>query len=464
MDFSNLVDIADGTASRAIFVDDAVFQREMDQIFARAWLFVGHESQVPKPNDFYVSRMGQDSVILTRDAQGQVHVLLNSCRHRGMRLCRHGEGNSRLFTCPYHGWSYSTDGNLVSTPGELVGVPGYEKYYHSELDKKAWGLVPVAQMVNHRGTIWATWDPDAPSFADYMGGMLQWLDSALDHRDGSEGGSTVLVGVQKWRAKCNWKFPATNFVGDAGHGAPTHRSVNLVGLTPSGGHGRRDKRADGHAAFAFMNLGHGGLGFRPRPEEDFPRDRTFQKYPHVSDYLYEQAQKHLSARAGRIHVQGKGTVFPNTSFHEDQPRTIIVHHPISPTETEFWRYYLVDADAPDAVKDTLRKYYMSYSGPGGMTEQDDLENWVSATKASMGAVARRYPYNYQQGLRWSEPCAELPGAIWCGEQVTEQNQLVWLKRWSEFVQGWDWGQLMRQVPVEGDVPIPLRPARAAAEV
>lgn len=463
MDTSTLIDVQNGTASREIFVDDAIFREEMEQIFARAWLFVGHEDQVPKPNDFYVSRMGQDSVILTRDKQGKIHVLLNSCRHRGMRLCRHDEGNTRLFTCPYHGWSFSTDGNLVSTPGELVGVPGYEKYYHSELDKKEWGLVPVSKMVNYKGTIWASWDPNAPSFEDYLGGMLGWLDSALDHRDGREGGTTVLVGVQKWRANCNWKFPATNFVGDAGHGAPTHRSVNLVGISPSGGQGRRDERASGHAAFAWPALGHGGLGFLPRPEEDFPRPRNFEKYPVVSDYLADMAAKHLKARAGRTHIQGKGTIFPNMSFHEDQPRTIIVHHPISATETEFWRYYFVDADAPDEVKDILRKYYISYSGPGGMTEQDDLENWVSATRASSGAIAKRYPYNYQQGLRWSEPCEELPGAIWCGYLVTEQNQLVWLRRWAEFMSGREWDQLMRRVPIPNDVPIPLK-AKEVAEV
>jgi len=455
MDIRSLVDVANGTASREIFVDDSLYKQEMEQIFNRAWLFVGHESQVPNPDDFYVSRMGEDSVILTRDRQGKIHVLLNSCRHRGMKLCRHDQGNTRIFSCPYHAWGYSTDGNLVERPGELVGVPGYTKYYHGQLDKKEWGLVPVAQMVNYRGTIWATWDPKAAPFEDYLGGMGLWLNSALDHRDGREGGSTILVGVQKWRTDTNWKFAATNFVGDAAHGI-SHKSVNLVGLNPSGGIGRRDERPSGHAAFGWPDLGHGGLGFLPRPEEDFPRPTIFHRYPETSAYFAECAAEHLKRRAGGTHYQGKGTIFPNMSFHEDQPRTIIVHHPISPTQTEFWRYYLVDADAPDSVKDTLRHYFMTYSGPGGMTEQDDLENWASATKASSGAAARRYPYNYQQGLGFSEPCEQLPGAVWCGETVTEQNQLIWLKRWAEFMEGRDWDQLMHRVPVPGDVPFPLK--------
>lgn len=455
MDIRSLVDIANGTASREIFVDDQVYRRELQQIFARSWLFVGHESQIPNKDDFYVSRMGEDSVILTRDRQDKIHVLLNSCRHRGMKLCRYDEGNTRLFSCPYHAWGYSTDGNLVETPGELVGVPGFQKYYHSELKKKDWGLIQAAQMVNYKGTIWATWDPEAASFEDYLGGMRLWLDSALDHRDGREGGSTILVGVQKWRTNCNWKFPATNFIGDAAH-AVSHVSVNLAGINPSGGKGRRDQRASGHAAFGWPELGHGGLGFLPRPEEEFPRAGAFQRYPVVSEYLAEMAAKHKERRKGGTHYQGKGTIFPNMSFHEDQPRTIIVHHPNGPTQTEFWRYYLIDADAPDEVKDTLRHYYMTYSGPAGMTEQDDLENWTSATQASLGGVARNYPYNYQQGLGHSVPCDLLPGAVWCGETVTEQNQLVWLKRWAEFMEGRNWNELMRRVPIRNDVLFPMK--------
>jgi phenylpropionate dioxygenase-like ring-hydroxylating dioxygenase large terminal subunit len=462
MDVRRLVDIENGTASREIFVDADIYRHEQEQIFGRAWLFVGHESQVPKPDDFYVSRMGEDSVILTRDRQGKLHVLLNSCRHRGMKLCRYDEGNTRLFSCPYHAWSYSTDGNLVSTPGELFGVPGYKRYYHEKLDKKEWGLIQVAQMVNYRGTIWATWDRNAAPLEDYLGGMCLWLDSALDHRDGREGGSTVLVGVQKWRTNCNWKFAATNFVGDAAHGV-SHKSVNLVGINPSGGKGRRDERPEGHAAFGWPDLGHGGLGFLPRPEEDFPRPDTFQRHPAVSEYFAKVAQANLKRRSGRIHYQGKGTIFPNMSFHEEQPRTIIVEHPNGPTQTEFWRYYLVDEDAPEEVKDTLRHYFMTYSGPAGMTEQDDLENWTSATHASLGAVARQYPYNYQQGLGFSEPCDLLPGAVWCGETVTEQNQLIWLKRWAEFMEGRTWDELMHRVPVPGDIPFPLKQQAAILE-
>src|SRR5688500_14861299 len=101
-----------GVISREIFVDADVYRLELEKLFTRAWLFVGHESLIPNPGDFYSSRMGEESVILCRDKSGEIHVFLNSCRHRGMKVCRYDQGNTSLFTCPYHSWSYTTDGKL----------------------------------------------------------------------------------------------------------------------------------------------------------------------------------------------------------------------------------------------------------------------------------------------------------------------------------------------------------------
>jgi phenylpropionate dioxygenase-like ring-hydroxylating dioxygenase large terminal subunit len=69
-----------------------------------------------------------------------------------MKVCRYDEGNAAVLTCPYHGWSYSTD-------GRLVGVPYFREAYHSKLDRAQWGLVEVAQLSLYKGTVWATWDP-----------------------------------------------------------------------------------------------------------------------------------------------------------------------------------------------------------------------------------------------------------------------------------------------------------------
>ncbi|MFC5357634.1 aromatic ring-hydroxylating oxygenase subunit alpha [Azospirillum himalayense] len=441
--YERLVNVKTGEISREIFVNDEIYTHELERIFTRAWLLVGHESLIPNPDDFFVSRMGNDSVILTRDRQNNIHVLLNSCMHRGMKVCRYDQGNTRSFSCPYHGWSYSTDGRLVEAPGQLVGVPGFEEHYRCELDKKAWGLVRCPNVVNHKGTIWASWDENAPSFHDYLGDMRLYLDAALDHRDGTEGGSEVIGGVQKWRVKCNWKFAVENFIGDHYHNI-SHRSVDLVGIGPSAGRGRRDMESTGsfqNIIIGFPALGHGVIGHLPRYEEP-PYAPAYQRHPAVQEYdrqVYEARVKRLGNKM-RV-ATGAASIFPNMSFHGRQPRTLAVFHPISATEMEMWRFYLVDKDAPQEVKDVLRHYYLRYSGPGGLTESDDMENWMYASEASRGTIARRHPYNYQMGNGYAKPVEGLKGAVQGGD-TTEENARILYNRWAQFMAGKSWSELM----------------------
>ena len=120
----SIVNLDEGQISREIFVNEEIYAQEQEQVFSKAWLFVGHETQVPKPGDYFVSSMGEESVILCRDREGEIHVFLNSCTHRGMKVCRYDEGNTPVFSCPYHGWSFATDGRLVG--GSLLqrGIQG----------------------------------------------------------------------------------------------------------------------------------------------------------------------------------------------------------------------------------------------------------------------------------------------------------------------------------------------------
>ena len=204
----SLIDVNEGTVSRELYVNEDIFAQELEMIYNRCWLFLGHESQLPNPGDFVITRMGTEEVLMVRDRETkQIRAFLNSCAHRGMKVCRYDEVNTPVFTCPYHGWSYATDGNLV-------GVPYFEDAYHEMLDKFKRGLVEVAQLENYKGSIWATWNPSAPAFDEYIGGFKIFLDLPLDSWDGHEGGTEVFAGVEKWNIPCNWKFPEENFIGD----------------------------------------------------------------------------------------------------------------------------------------------------------------------------------------------------------------------------------------------------------
>lgn len=437
----NFVDADNGVISRDIFVDEGIYRKELEKLFTRAWLFVGHESQIPNPGDFFTSRMGEESVILVRSKANQIHVFLNSCRHRGMKVCRYESGNTSLFTCPYHSWTYTTD-------GKIRGVPLYKELYDGVLDREKWSLIEVAKLHNYKGSIWATWDPQAPDFLTYLGDAKIHLDQALDCRDGRPGGSEV-IGVHKWIFPANWKFAAENFLGDTYHN-PSHRSVDLIGIGPSaqqGVKGRRDNELQ-YAQHVWVSFpgGHGVHSAVQPVGEQYVQQ--FKNDPEIEQYFrhcYEERKRRLGDESRLLPFVG--TIFPNTSYHGRQPRGLCAWHPHSATETEAWRFFLVDADAPKKVKDFMRHYYMRYSGPAGMTEQDDLENWLYATRASMGTIARRYNFNYQQSMNAASLHPMVHGVKVRGEvstQVTEHIARGFYRRWADYLDDAPWDVLTGQ--------------------
>ncbi len=430
---SNWVDLKNGLISREIFVNEEIYRQEQEQIFARAWLFIGHESQIPDPGDYFVSCMGEESVLLTRDRQNQIHVFLNTCRHRGMKVCRYDQGNTRFFTCPYHGWTYDTD-------GKLINVTGFKEAYSDRFDKSHWGLIEVAQFANYKGSIWANWDKDAPPFLDYIGNFRTYLDLLFNGYDGRDGGVEVLDGVHKWRMPSNWKFPAMSFGADAAH-AFSHESTHAAGYGPQGKKG--DRHGVGHPSEQRLEvsepaLGHSGhVSVKPG---DAPYAPTWGKLRHVDDYFKQAYEKETGRLPTPFRIDmGAATIFPNTSFAAGIRRTIAVWHPRGPHMSEAWRFYLVDKNAPQEVRDSVRRYLMRYSGPVGMTEQDDMENWNYAYAASKGTIARRYPYNYQMGLDDAELDVPIPGRV--TQVLSEYSQRARFQRWLEFMEAQSWNEI-----------------------
>src|SRR5271154_5301661 len=173
-------------SARAI-TDPDVYRAEHDRLWPKCWLLLGHDSEIPEPGDFVTRYMGEDVVIVTRDRTGEIQVLLNSCPHRGMAVCRVDMGSVSTFTCPYHGWSFGLDGGLRGMP------VGNEKLEGDMYDKSELGL-KRARVGVHVGMIFATFDENAPSLVEWLGEAAWYLTLNYGR---SKGGMEVLGPPQR---------------------------------------------------------------------------------------------------------------------------------------------------------------------------------------------------------------------------------------------------------------------------
>ena len=128
-----LVNSQDGLIDRTHLNDEEIYRQELEQIFARSWLFLCHESQVGQPGTSSPPTWERTRCWSCATPQVRLGAFLNVCRHRGNRVCRADAGNASAFVCAYHGWTYGTD-------GKLIAVPSLKEAYYDELDTSKWGL------------------------------------------------------------------------------------------------------------------------------------------------------------------------------------------------------------------------------------------------------------------------------------------------------------------------------------
>ncbi|MEC9341089.1 MAG: Rieske 2Fe-2S domain-containing protein, partial [Pseudomonadota bacterium] len=370
IDFDDLVNTREGWIDRRIFWDEAIYELELKQIFARCWQFVAHDSQIPNCGDFLTTYIGEDGVIVSRHTDGKVYVYLNACPHRGNKICFADEGSAaRRFTCNYHGWAFGTN-------GALLGVPSEHAYDDGDLDLSRWGP-RQARVESYKGMIFANFDADAPSLDEYLGDYRWYLDAFLDN---DEGGIEFLPGTIKSYASANWKFGVENFIGDAYHAWWTHdsggRAMMGEGFPPYDPTDTYHASVNGHG-WEFALEGFGDIAILGSQE--------------VLDY-YAALKPRMAERIGELRSRLFGSLasaamFPNMTFLPGI-HTFRTWLPRGPRKLELRIWTVVNNNMPDEIKQAINKACMMTFSPAGLLEMDDGENWEGNTRTNAGYLSR----------------------------------------------------------------------------
>jgi benzoate/toluate 1,2-dioxygenase alpha subunit len=200
---------------RDVYLDPAVFELEMAHLWRNAWIYVGHDSQVPRPGDFFTAQIGREPVIMVRGTDSQVRVLPNRCAHKGTKLisAQHGQCQAGLLRCPYHGWTYRLDGSLRSIPLKS----GYDEATQGD----ALHGLPELNSYNYRGFVFVRLTAEGIAFQEFFGDSLSSIDNMVDRSP--EGRLEVAGGVLRYLHDCNWKMYVEN-LNDAMHPMVAHES------------------------------------------------------------------------------------------------------------------------------------------------------------------------------------------------------------------------------------------------
>ncbi len=422
-----LVDPEKGLVDRKIFSDQTIYEMELEQIFARAWLFMCHDSQIPNPGDFFMTFMGEDRVIVVRDNDGKPQVLVNSCRHRGNAVCRAEEGHATSFMCTYHGWTYDLT-------GALVGVPGFKEVYHEELDKESWGLIKAGQVDTYQGFIFATMDAAAPPLPEYLGEVGRMsLDLTV-----ARGNLRMSPGVQKYLIPCNWKLSTDN-VWDFYHAGLSHASSIMVGWrasSPARVGGMSNLNAD-HIVL-LGDYGHALSG----PVVTAETRRQAVAISSVDIQSWRDAPD-AEEKVGPIGMKAQNhpNIFPNMWLTTPGDGQVCLRMPKGPGSCEIWWFTLTNDDHPEDTRVAQVKRAVHHFGPAGMFEQDDGENWGQSTRGMSGVITSRYPVNYSMGIGHGEMITDELGPKRVETNVNEHAQLWHYRNWADWMAAEDWSEL-----------------------
>lgn len=373
-DFAALA--AEQRVHRSVYTDPAVFAAEQERIFRRAWLYVGHESQVREAGDWLLTRLGPDEMILIRGEGGALSLLHNRCPHRGARLVSGERGHSRHLICPYHAWSFDAAGTLTGLP-----LPeGYPEAYLQDASARNVARAPRVQ--SYRGFVFASHAAHGPSLTEFLQGIAFAIDNLVDRAP--EGRVTQVGGALRMVYRGNWKLFMENAV-DLVHPGFVHASAvaaarsdreaaSLPGVT---GQVVQMQLANGLRPAEWDELSIHGFAGGHVSMDSFYRQGVIAAQrddPVFKRYFDALAGAHGEVRAREILAIDRfnNLVWPNVSINS-RFQAMRVVQPLAPDLTQVTSWCFALDGAPEEMTRLTLRFLTAAASPASLVAADDLE-------------------------------------------------------------------------------------------
>ncbi len=368
--------------ARSTYTDPALHAAELEEIFSKCWLFVGHESELARPNDFFTRRIAGRPVIFLRDKEGTVRCLLNICPHRGAQVCRQKKGSAKLFSCIYHGWAFENTGRVIS-------IAEADTYHPKFNEPGCNDMVPVPRFESYHGLWFLNFDPQAASLHDYLAGAREYIDIVMDQ---AEVGMKVVGEVQEYSARANWKLLAENST-DILHVVTLHPTYLDLIKTNSAG-----TMVRGKVVGRSIDLGNGHAVVERQASYGRPIAQWIPMWGEEARVEIEAIRARLAARYGEERAHRMSTharnllIFPNLVINDIMSVTLRTFQPsaVDYMEVSVWAIAPGEEFGKPAMARRLTNF-LEFLGPGGFATPDDIEVLESCQRAF--ASSREAPWN-----------------------------------------------------------------------
>ena len=393
---------------RDVYTSHEVYQAEMRHLFTNAWVFVGHDSQTPNKGDYITTQIGDQPVIQVRHSDGEICVLHNRCPHKGTKIAIDRAGNTgKFFRCPYHAWSFKTDGCRLAIP--------LKKGYDStglEATPNAKGMASVGAVQVYRGFVFARLAATGIEFNDFFGDSLSTIDNMVDRAP--EGRLEISGPPLRYMHKCNWKMLVENQT-DTCHPMVAHESSAGTAIDIFKDMGEPEPRPAAMQIIApFMSPYEffEGMGIRTWPNghgHTGVNMSIHSDYDAIPDYFDAMKQAHGEDKAKAILDENRhnSIYFPNIMVKAplQQLRNFI---PLGPDKTLVESYVYRLVGAPDELVARSAMYNRMINAPTSIVGHDDLEMYERAQEGllSNGLEWVNIQRLYEEGEDFSTEAVE----------------------------------------------------------